>query len=77
MAGSSKPKGRKGKIGKKKAWIASYYNSGRNFFNKARRLIHHMRKVGDTDKTANEALKVAMAGMSNAKVKELREIYKL
>lgn len=38
MATKSKVKGRKGKIGKKKAWIAAYYNSGRNMKNKARRL---------------------------------------
>jgi hypothetical protein len=56
-------KGRKGKIGKKKGWIAAYYASCRPLFNKARRLVKHVRRYGPYDASANEALAVAIAGM--------------
>jgi hypothetical protein len=73
MAGSSK--GRKGKLGKNKSNIAVYYNSGQHLFNKARRIVHHLRRYGKNDECANMALKLAMAGMPQAKTKQFRQIY--
>lgn len=70
MAERSKVKGRKGRIGKKKGWIAAYYSSGRRLFNKARRLKKHMLRYGKSDASANEALKVAIAGMPRHLSKE-------
>ncbi len=63
---TSSAKGRKGKIGKKKHWIAAYFASGKPLFNKARRLMKHIQRYGNHDAPANEALKVAMAGMPRA-----------
>lgn len=60
---ASKVKGRKGKIGKKKGWIAVYFASGKPLFNKARRLTKHIKRYGDNDESANEAFKIALAGM--------------
>jgi len=68
-------KGRKGKIGKKKHWIAAYFNSGRNHFNKARRLVHHIRRYGNNDESANQALKVSLAVMPYAMTKRFKELY--
>lgn len=61
MAGNTK--GRKGRVGKKKGWIAAYYSSGRYYFNKARRIAKHIKRYGEKDPPANEALKVCIAAM--------------
>lgn len=57
-------KGRKGKIGKNKARISVYYSSGRNLFNKARRLQRHLRAAKHTnDGCAQEVFKLLKAAM--------------
>ena len=76
MATSSKVKGRKGKLGKKKGWIAAYFANGQHLWNKARRLTHHLR-VFPEDKVAVEARKIALAGLSHARTKAFNEQYKL
>jgi hypothetical protein len=70
MAKSASTKGRKGKIGKKKGWIAAYYSSGRPLFNKARRIKKHIARYGKYDESANEALLVAIAGMPRSLSKQ-------
>lgn len=72
---TSSAKGRKGKIGKKKAWIAVYFASGRLYFNKARRLVKHIRRYGSNDDVAQEALKVAIAAMPRSLSKAFDNIY--
>ena len=73
---SSKVKGRKGKIGKKKHWIAAYYANGQDKWNKARKLTHHLRAYPG-DKVAQEARKVALAALSGARTKEFNKTYGL
>lgn len=75
-AGSSKPKGRKGKLGKNKSRIRAYYESGRYYWNKARKLTHHLRKAGD-DKPAIEARKAALAGMPLHLEREFKRTYNI
>ena len=70
----AKVKGRKGRIGKNKARIAAYYNSGQNLYNKARGLVHHLRRQED-DK-ARIALKVTLAAMSLAMQRRFEAIYR-
>jgi len=74
MATSSKVRGRKGKIGKKKHWIAAYFSSGQHYWNKARKLTHHLRRFPD-DKIAIEARKIALAGLSHARTKDFNALY--
>jgi hypothetical protein len=76
MAGSSKVRGRKGKLGKKKHWIAAYFSNGQHLWNKARKLTRHLRTYPE-DKVAQEARKVALAGLSHARTKAFNEQYKL
>ncbi len=73
---STSAKGRKGKIGKKKHWIAAYYMSGKPFFNKARRLLKHITRYGSTDAPANEAFRVAVANMPRSMSKAFDDIYR-
>lgn len=72
---SASIKGRKGKIGKKKGSIAAYFASGRLHFNKARRLVKHVKRYGGHDASANEALKVAIAAMPRSLSKEFDNLY--
>ena len=72
---SSKPKGRKGKIGKNKARIAVYYNSGRNVWNKARVLVHHLRRQDDPK--AAETLRTLGARMGYAMQREFQIMYRI
>jgi len=76
MAGSSKVKGRKGRIGKKKAWIAAYFANGQNLWNKARKLTWHLRRFPG-DAKAVEARKVALAGLSGTRTKNFNTQYGL
>lgn len=76
MATQSKVRGRKGKIGKKKAWIAAYFSNGQNLWNKARKLTHHLRRF-PADPVALKARNVALAGLSHARTKEFNQLYKL
>lgn len=65
MAGT-KSKGRKGKLGKNKSRIAVYYNSGRWEWNKAQRIIKHLRRycaANNSDGVAVNALKTLKASM--------------
>lgn len=81
MANKSSSRGRKGKVGKGKHRIAAYYNSGRNLFNKARRLAKHLKRyAGDQsapDVSAQKALKVAVAGMPLGLSKRFNKEYGL
>lgn len=67
-------KGRKGKLGKKKAWIATYYKNGQVWFNQARRLVKHLRRF-PADHVALKALNVAKAGMPGGTLRRWNEIY--
>jgi len=61
--GKAAVKGRKGKIGKNKSRISAYYSSGRNHWNKARRVAKHARRYGRMDASAQKALNSALAAM--------------
>jgi hypothetical protein len=74
MASSSKPKGRKGKIGRNKHRIAAYYSSGRYYWNKARKIVHHMRRYGGGSDAA-EALKVQLASMPGHVARDFQKQY--
>lgn len=76
MATSSKVRGRKGKLGKKKHWIAAYFANGQDKWNKARKLTRHLRAYPE-DKVAIEARKVALAALSAARTKEFNKAYGL
>lgn len=76
MASQSKVRGRKGKIGKKKHWIAAYFANGQHRWNKARKLTRHLRAYPE-DKVAQEARKVAIAALPHARSKAFNEQYKL
>lgn len=67
MAGKSKVKGRKGKLGKKKHWIAAYFNEQRHRKNKLRRVLKHLKRYGgpnqDSDKVALKCVAVQRAAL--------------
>lgn len=71
----STSRGRKGKLGKNKHRIVVYYGEGRNLFNKARKVAHHVRRYGDNDKPANEAIKLALAGMPLGTSRKFNKLY--
>ncbi len=75
MASSSKPKGRKGRIGKNKSRIAVYYGNGRNYWNKARKIVHHVRRQEDV--MAWMTLKGLIAAMSLAMGRQFKAQYGL
>ena len=75
MATKSKVKGRKGKIGKNKHRIAAYYNSGRFHWNKARRIVHHLRRVKWSDQSAGKQLNVMLAAMPLGLSRQFRKEY--
>jgi len=79
----SKPKGRKGKIGRNKHRIVAYYASGTNFWNKARRIMHHMRRYAPAvlsstecrDYTARTALSACINAMPYHKQRQFSDEY--
>lgn len=73
MAGG-KVKGRKGRIGKNKARIVTYYNDNRYEINKGRRLVRHIRRYGK-DPKAVEALKLCKAAMRLDRQREFEKQY--
>lgn len=75
MAGSSKAKGRKGKLGKNKHRIAAYYSSGNYEWNRMRRLIWHMRSYGGNDGSANLAFNTLRAALPLAKQRMFERMY--
>ncbi len=54
---SSKPKGRKGKIGKKKGQMLAYRNESRREKSHIKRITRHLARYGSNDLVATEALK--------------------
>lgn len=58
-------KGRKGKLGRKKAHILAYYNSNRREKSHIRRITRHLIRYGEQDSVAQTALKKyrAVAGI--------------
>ena len=71
----AKVKGRKGKLGKNKHRIVAYYGSGRNLWNKARGIAHHVRRYGKGDASANTAMKLLLAGMSLRMQRDFERAY--
>jgi len=67
-------KGRKGKVGKNKTRIKVYYGNGRNLWNKARKIVHHLRKYKD-DTTAQKALRELGAAMQLGMQRDFEEMY--
>ncbi len=58
-----KVRGRKGKLGKNKHRIASYYASNRYEMTRLRRLRRHVMQYGSGDKSATKAVAVLKAAL--------------
>ena len=67
-------KGRKGKVGKNKTRIKVYYGNGRDLWNKARKIVHHLREYKD-DLVAQKALRELGAAMSLGMQRDFQEQY--
>src|SRR5258706_166816 len=73
---SEKAKGRKGRLGKNKHRITSYYSNNRYEWNKARKIVHHLRRYGE-DAKALLSLKTLLAAMSLALGRKFKAAYRV